>query len=94
VVGGFFTELGYRFTERWQVTGRIDYVGLPEGEEDEDFRISTAIRYYLTPVAKVQFQYNYNAESGDDNAFHTFMFQINVGVGTVTPGVGKFLDPF
>ena len=94
VVGGFFTELGYRFTERWQVTGRIDYVGLPEGEEDEDFRISTAIRYYLTPVAKVQLQYNYNAESGDDNAFHTFMFQINVGIGTVTPGVGKFLDPF
>ena len=32
VVGGFFTELGYRFARHWQVTGRVDYVGDAEGQ--------------------------------------------------------------
>lgn len=94
VVGGFFTELGYRFTYRWQVTGRIDYVGLPKGEEDEHCRASIALRYYLTPVAKVSVQYNYSAASGRDDAYSTFILQLNIGLGTVTPGVGRFLETF
>jgi hypothetical protein len=61
VVGGFFSELGYRLAYRWQVTGRVDYVGIPKGEEDKQFRLSGALRYYLNPVAKLDLQYEYGA---------------------------------
>ena len=94
VVGGFFSELGYRFSYRWQVTGRVDYVGIPQGHEDEQMRLSGAVRYYLNPVAKVSLQYEYGAPSGRDPAYHAVLIQMNIGLGTVTPGVGKFLDPF
>jgi hypothetical protein len=94
VVGGLFSEVGYRFTYHWQITGRVDYVGIPKGEEDSDFRLSFGLRYYLTPVAKVTFQYDWNAASGQDKQFNTFLFVCNIGLGTVTPGVGKFLETF
>ena len=94
MVGGFFSELGYRFTYRWQVTGRVDYEGIPKGEEDKQLRLTGALRYYLNPVAKINLQYEYGAPSGQDRFYHAFFVQLNIGIGTVTPGVGKFLDPF
>ena len=94
VVGGLFSEVGYRFAYHWQVTGRLDYVGIPKGEEDCDLRLSIGLRYYLTPVAKVSIQYNWNAESGQDEQYNTFLVVFNIGLGTVTPGVGKFLETF
>ncbi len=94
VVGGFFTELGYRFSRHWQVTGRVDYVGMPKGNEDEDLRFSAGLRYLLTPVAKIGIQFEYGAKSGQDPSYYAAFIQLNVGLGTVTPGVGKFLDPF
>ncbi len=93
VVGGFFTELGYRFARHWQVTGRFDYVGIPKGNEDEDLRVSAGLRYLLTSLAKIGLIYEYGAQSGRDPAYHAVFVQFNVGLGTVTPGVGKFLDP-
>src|SRR5438128_5083801 len=94
VVGGAFTEIGYRFSRHWQLTGRVDYVGIPKGNEDEDLRVSGGLRYLLSSVAKVGVQYEYNAKSGRDLPYHAIFIQFNVGLGTVTPGVGKFLDPF
>lgn len=94
VVGGFFTELGYRFSYRWQVTGRVDYVGIPKGEEDEHLRLTAGLRYYLNPVAKLNFQYEYSAPSGRDEPYHAFIIQLNIGLGTVTPGVGRFFETF
>src|SRR5437899_1437820 len=90
VVGGFFTELGYRFSRHWQVTGRVDYVGMPKGNEDEDLRFSAGLRYLLTPVAKIGIQFEYGAKSGQDPSYYAAFIQLNVGLGTVTPGVGKF----
>ena len=94
VVGGFFTEVGYRFSRHWQVTGRFDYVGIPKGNEDEGLRVSTGLRYLLTSVAKIGIQYEYSGQSGRDLPYHAVFIQFNVGLGTVTPGVGKFLDPY
>jgi hypothetical protein len=45
-------------------------------------------------VAKIGVQYEYSAKSGRDLPYHAVFIQLNVGLGTVTPGVGKFLDPF
>jgi hypothetical protein len=45
-------------------------------------------------VAKVTVQYNWNAESGQDEQYNTFLVVFNIGLGTVTPGVGKFLETF
>ena len=94
VVGGAFTELGYRFSRHWQVTGRFEYVGIPKGNEDEDLRVTGGLRYLLTSVAKIGVQYEYHAQSGRDLPYHAVFVQFNVGLGTVTPGVGKFLDPY
>jgi hypothetical protein len=52
------------------------------------------LRYYLNPVAKINLQYEYGAPSGQDRFYHALFVQLNIGLGTVTPGVGKFLDPF
>ena len=94
MVGGFFSELGYRFSQHWQVTGRVDYVGIPKGNEDEQLRLSAGLRYLISSVAKVGIQYDYSAQSGRDPAYSAAFVQFSVGLGTVTPGVGKFLDPF
>jgi hypothetical protein len=94
VVGGFFSELGYRFSYRWQVTGRVDYVGIPKGHEDQHLRLTAGLRYYLNPVAKLNFQYEYSAPSGRDEPYHAFIIQLNIGLGTVTPGVGRFFETF
>ncbi len=94
VVGGAFSELGYRFSQHWQLTGRVDYVGIPKGNEDRDLRLTGGLRYLITSVAKIGLQYEYNAASGRDKPYSAVFVQFNVGLGTVTPGVGKFLDPF
>jgi hypothetical protein len=94
VVGGAFTELGYRFSRHWQLTGRVDYVGIPKGNEDEQLRFTAGLRYLITSIAKVGLQYEYGAQSGRDPPYNAVFIQFNVGLGTVTPGVGKFLDPF
>ncbi len=94
VVGGFFSELGYRFSQHWQVTGRVDYVGIPKGNEDEHLRLTGGLRYLITSIAKIGLQYDHNAQSGRDKPYNAYFIQFSVGLGTVTPGVGKFLDPF
>jgi hypothetical protein len=94
VVGGVFSELGYRFSPHWQVTGRVDYVGIPKGNEDEHLRLTGGLRYLISSVAKIGLQYEYSAPSGRDKPYSAVFIQFNVGLGTVTPGVGKFLDPF
>ena len=93
VVGGFFSELGYRFTRHWQVTGRVDYIGIPKGNEDSYLRLTGGLRFLITSVAKLGVQYDYSFPSGRDPAYSAVFFQLSVGLGTVTPGVGKFLDP-
>ena len=93
VVGGFFSELGYRFTRHWQVTGRVDYIGIPKGNEDAYLRLTGGLRFLITSVAKLGVQYDYSFPSGRDPAYSAVFFQLSVGLGTVTPGVGKFLDP-
>ena len=93
VVGGFFSEIGYRFARHWQLTGRVDYVGIPKGNEDEEFRLTGGLRFLITSVAKLGVQYGYNFPSGRDPGYSAIFFQLSVGLGTVTPGVGKFLDP-
>ncbi|MBI3826218.1 MAG: hypothetical protein HY294_09485 [Candidatus Rokubacteria bacterium] len=94
VVGGAFSELGYRFSQHWQATGRVDYVGIPKGHEDEHLRLSGGLRYLISSVAKIGIQYEHSARSGADRPYNAVFVQFNVGLGTVTPGVGKFLDPF
>jgi hypothetical protein len=94
IVGGMFSEIGYRFSRHWQATGRVDYVGIPDGSEDRHLRLTAGLRYLLTSVAKVGLQYEYSAPSGRDRGYNAIFAQFNVGLGTVTPGVGKFLDPF
>jgi hypothetical protein len=92
VVGGFFSELGYRFTYRWQVTGQVDDEGIPKGAEDKQLRLTGALRHCLNPVAKINLQYEYGSPSGQDRFYHAVFVQLNIGLRT--RGVGKFLDPF
>jgi hypothetical protein len=94
VVGGFFSEIGYRFLRHWQLTGRVDFVGIPKGNEDEHLRLTGGLRFLISSVAKLGVQYGYSFKSGQDPGYSAIYFQLNIGIGTVTPGVGRFIDPF
>lgn len=93
-VGGMYTEINYRFSYLFDINVRFDFVGIPEGEEDQQIRYTVGLRYFFNPVSRVNFEYQYNAESGDDKAYSTFIIQFNIGGGTVTPGLGKFYNLF
>ena len=93
-VGGFYSELGYRFAYHWEVGGRIDYMGIPKGNEDYNSRYTVNIRYFMNPVAKLNFQYEFNSRSGDSKPYSAFFTQMNIGLGTVTSGLGKFYNLF
>jgi hypothetical protein len=93
-VGGIYTEINYRFSYLFDVNFRFDYVGIPQGEEDRQQRFTVGLRHFFNPVSRVNFQYEYNAESGQDKAYSTFIVQFNIGGGTVTPGLGKFYNLF
>jgi hypothetical protein len=93
-IGGMYTEINYRFSYLFDINFRYDYMGIPEGEEDTQQRVTVGLRHFFNPVSRVNFQYEYNAESGDDKAYSTFMIQFNIGGGTVTPGLGKFYNLF
>ncbi|MFQ5779217.1 MAG: hypothetical protein ACE5HN_00355 [Nitrospiria bacterium] len=93
-VGGFYSEVDYRFHLRWDVGARLDYVGIPKGHEDRLVRYTGNIRFFVNPVSRFNFQYSYTPSSGADEAYSTFYIQMNIGGGTVTPGTGKFYTLF
>jgi hypothetical protein len=93
-IGGMYTELAYRFSYYWEVDGRFDYVGIPRGHEDRQARYTASLRYYINPVSRISFQYNYTDQSGADEDYDVFYVQFNIGGGTVTPGLGKFYNLF
>ncbi|MBC7473302.1 MAG: hypothetical protein H7263_03350 [Candidatus Sericytochromatia bacterium] len=94
IVGGVYSELNYRFLHDWDVSGRFDYFGLPKGNEDSQMRLTGGVRYFFNAVSRVNLQYEYTFASGNDNPYHTVFLQVNIGGGTVTPGVGKFYNLF
>lgn len=93
-VGGLYSELVYRFSYYWEADGRFEFVGMPTGHEDRQLRYTGSLRYYINPVSRISFQYNYTDDSGLDKAGSAFFIQYNIGGGTVTPGVGKFYNLF
>ncbi|MNX27060.1 hypothetical protein D3C86_571430 [compost metagenome] len=93
-VGGAYSELNYRLSYNWDVGARFDVVGWPTGGEDPQTRLTGAVRYFLNPVSRLNFQYAYHFPSGIDQPYHVGLVQLNVGGGTVTPGVGKFYNLF
>lgn len=94
IVGGIYSELNYRFHYNWDTGLRVDYVGLPTGNEDSQMRLTGSIKYFINPVSRINLQYEYTAKSGVDNPYHTVFLQFNIGGGTVTPGIGKFYTLF
>lgn len=94
VVGGMYSELNYRFHYNWDASARMDMVGLPVGAEDPQTRFTSSLRYFMNPVSRLGLQHSYNLGSGTDRPYHTAMLQLNVGGGTVTPGIGKFYTLF
>jgi hypothetical protein len=94
LVGGFYSEFNYRFDYHWDAGARLDVVGLPAGNEDPQTRLTANVRYFINPVSRLNLQYSYGFPSGRDAGLQTVLLQLNVGGGTVTPGVGKFYNLF
>ncbi|MGB3941997.1 MAG: hypothetical protein WBK96_10950 [Candidatus Manganitrophaceae bacterium] len=93
-IGGMYSELAYRFSYYWEVDGRVDYVGIPKGHEDRQTRYTASLRYYVNPVSRISLQFNHNNRSGNDRDYNAVYVQLNIGGGTVTPGMGKFYTLF
>jgi hypothetical protein len=107
-VWGLYTEASYRYAYRHELAARFDYVA-PSNEdyidpanptltgfkqEDSHVRYAAAYRYYVSPVARWTFEYDHLNASGLQQDSDIFIVQLNMGLGTVTPGVGKFLTLF
>ncbi|HXN05967.1 MAG TPA: hypothetical protein VN944_02760 [Nitrospiria bacterium] len=106
-VWGLYTEASYRYAYRHELAARFDYVA-PSSEdyidpassqvvgkqEDSHVRYTAAYRYYVSPVARWTFEYDHLNASGLQQDSDIFIVQLNMGLGTVTPGVGKFLTLF
>ncbi len=107
-VWGLYTEASYRYAYRHELATRFDYVA-PSSEdyvdpanpgltglkqEDSHVRYTAAYRYYVSPVARWTFEYDHLNASGLQQDSDIFIVQLNMGLGTVTPGVGKFLTLF
>jgi hypothetical protein len=107
-IWGLYTEASYRYAYRHELAARFDYVA-PSSEdyidpanptltgskqEDSHVRYTAAYRYYVSPVARWTFEYDHLNASGLQQDSDIFIVQLNMGLGTVTPGVGKFLTLF
>jgi hypothetical protein len=107
-VWGVYTEASYRYAYRHELAGRFDYVA-PSNEdyldpanpgltglkqEDSHVRYTAAYRYYVSPVARWTFEFDHLNASGLQQDSDILIVQLNMGLGTVTPGVGKFLTLF
>ncbi|MHB8481363.1 MAG: hypothetical protein ACYDBV_01295 [Nitrospiria bacterium] len=104
---GLYTEASYRYAYRHELAARFDYVApssqdyvdpmypvAGSRQEDSHVRYTAAYRYYVSPVARWTFEYDHLNASGLQQDSDIFIVQMNMGLGTVTPGVGKFLTLF
>lgn len=93
---GLYFEVDYRIAYNWGLAGRFDYVkgdvepADPKLGDVARTRYTAGVRYFLNPVSRVNFQYDHLPSSGGVPTAYVVMLQLNVGGGTVTPGVGKF----
>lgn len=94
LIGGFYSEINYRFLRNWDISGRFDYLGIPKGNDDTQMRLTTGLRYFIDASSRINLQYEYTLPSGKDSSYHTVFLQLNIGGGTVTPGLGKFYTLF
>jgi hypothetical protein len=106
-VWGLYTEASYRYAYRHELAARFDYVAPSSADyvdpsslqvigkqEDSHLRYTLAYRYYVSPVARWTFEYDHLNATGLQQDSDIFIVQMNMGLGTVTPGVGKFLTLF
>lgn len=104
---GAYTEASYRYAYRHELAARLDYVApssqdyvdpassqIIGKQEDSHVRYAAAYRYYVSPVARWTFEYDHLNASGLQQDSDILIVQLNMGLGTVTPGVGKFLTLF
>lgn len=97
---GLYSEVNYRFSYYWDVGARFDLVSGNVKPEDPTFsdvtktRLTGALRYFFNPVSRVNFQIDYLPATHGTKDSVGFFLQFNIGLGTVTPGVGKFYTLF
>ncbi|MEW6682655.1 MAG: hypothetical protein AB1451_06995 [Nitrospirota bacterium] len=93
---GLYSEVDYRVTYNWAlgarfdaVTGDVDPADATLGDVTRT-RYSTGIRYFFNPVSRVNLQFDHIPSADTAPGSNVVILQLNVGGGTVTPGVGKF----
>lgn len=97
---GLYTEVNYRFSYYWDIGARFDLVDGNVKPEDPTFadvtktRLTGALRYFFNPVSRVNLQIDYLPATRGTKSSVGFFIQFNIGLGTVTPGVGKFYTLF
>lgn len=60
--GGAYTYVDWQFAKRWHTGLRFDYVGIPSGEFQKEYRLSPAFTFNPTEFSRIRAQYNYSKQ--------------------------------
>jgi hypothetical protein len=79
--GGLYTELGLRLGRRFEVAGRFDRAGFPEGEITREAGGALALTFLPTEFSRVRLQGGASKRAGKDDPIVSVLLQLQFNVG-------------
>jgi hypothetical protein len=95
-VKGLYSEVDYRASYHIGLGARFDVVTGDVDPADATLgditrtRYSGGVRWFFNPVSRLNLQFDHIPSADPAPSSNVVILQLNVGGGTVTPGVGKF----
>ena len=78
--GGFYTSLQVQTGRRWWLQVRWDRLGLPEGEEESQWRTSALVAFVPSEFSSLRLQYSRQHEDGGE--VNAVIAQLNFTIGS------------
>ncbi len=78
--GGLYSYLDYQFLKRWHAGLRYEHVGLPEGINPREWRLSSALSFSPTEFSKIRAQYEFDKTKGQEG-IHAAFLQLQFSMG-------------
>ncbi len=79
--GGLYSELAFRLTQRFELAGRFDLVGLPEGELPKEIGGALAPAFLPTEFSRIRLQAGAAKREDSDDPVLTAMLQVQFNIG-------------
>lgn len=79
--GGLYSYLDFQFFKRWHAAFRYDQMGLPQGLQTRELRLTPAIAFNPTEFSQIRLQYEADKIRGVDWS-HAVILQLMMTLGT------------